>query len=309
MRHTWILGLLLALLMSAPTGAQVSSSNVEHNIVPGMMLALPFMASDTFTPLHRDAMRLRGPVAEVRVTTYQKPELEGPDADWTARESGETLMLFDERGCLTTLRQGEVLSVRCTSEYRTIKGAQLPVSHTMSRTGGEGDEINKVLLFSYDEAGRLALVSAADKSDPSGTAFEYADDGAPRQAIFTRPFEDESDAFVYNKDGRLIEMTTIPETPRRMTITWLSPTQFELHQGPADHPVLMGKGTIDEHGSLLEWTFRPPMRGPNMVHFRNEITYDERGNWTQLVTYTEAEPGEVKPSRPVVKHVRTITYR
>ncbi len=309
MRQTRIFGLLLALLISAPAGAQISTSNYEHNIVPGMMLALPFMASDTFTPLHRDAMRLRGPVAEVRFTVYMKPELEGPDADWTAGESGETLMLFDEHGCLTSLRQGKSLSIRVTSEYRTINGVQVPASHTMSSTRGEGGEISKVSLFSYDQAGRLALISSADKSDTSGTAFEHADDGTPRQAIFTRPFEDESDAFVYNKDGRLIEMTTIPETPRRMTITWLSPTQFELHQGRADHPVLMGKGTLDDRGSLLNWTFRPPMRGPDMVRFRNEIIYDKHGNWTQIVSYTEAKPGEEQPSMPVVKYVRTITYR
>lgn len=308
MRHTWIVGLLLALLIRTPADAQVGDGNVEHNILPGMQLALSFMASDTFTPLHRDAMRLRGPVAEVRITVHQKPEHGGPDAEWTSREVGETLMRFDEHGCLTALRQGDLLNAKCTTEYRAINGKQLPANHTASMKYGETGEINRTFIFTYDEAGRLALVSSADKNDQSGAAYEYADDGTPRQAIFTKPF-DEPDAYIYNKDGRLIEMTTIPETARRMTVTWLSPTQFELHQGPADHPVLMGKGTLDEHGALLHWSFRPPMRGPNMIGFRNEITYDDHGNWTQLISYTEAEPGEEKPSRPVIKHARQITYR
>lgn len=309
MRHTWILGLLLALFIRTPAGAQFDSGNFEHNVIPGLLLPLPLMASDHFSPLHSDIMRLRGPVAEARLAISQKNRNDAPDADWRVSEGGELLYQFDEHGCATTVQSGESFRSELKTTYRTINGKQAPAGITGKTRAEAAEPTEHTAIYTYDDTGRLVLVSTADKGAASGCAFEYTDDGLPRQVILTKRLEGESDVWIYNTDGRLIEMTTIPETPRRMTITWLSSTQFELHQGPASQPVLMGQGTLDEHGSLLLWSFRPPLRGPNLIGFRNEITYDERGNWTRIISYTEAEPGEENPSRPIVKYERTITYR
>jgi len=308
MRQAHLVGLVFILLACLAQSARAQAV-VEHALVPPMDFAVAFFADDARSQTDAAGFRLKGPVANVRTTKFEPIATDGETVEWTA--GPEVVLTFDEAGSLLTRHEGQTLASESTPEYRDVDGARRRIGQIMTTAQHRGDTPVRTIktTYTYDASGRIVM-STVDADDQAiGVSYEYDDQGRLVEVVIDDG-SGTSQISRYNEAGRLTRICTSPDsTARRITVNWPSPTRFELRQGPDENPTNMGEGTLDDHGALLHWSFRPPMRGPNMIQFRNEITYDQHGNWTQLVSYTEAKPGEVQPSKPVVKYVRTITYR
>lgn len=300
---------LLAILAAVLSLCQVANSQfptegiLEHSLYLGMPAVVPFYADPVFAKCDAETLRLKGPVAKVLMTVQTH---EGP-AD-AAEPVPTVTMDFDVERNITrcTFFDGGSTVCRIANEYSEPRGSRLMTARTVTL---EAEKIaSERIEHIFDDSGQLVRRSGTLMEPKTIINLEY-DAGRPIRALADTSTGDPPHILTFDEKGRLIERAEGKDGQSKLTIIWLAERQFEVHSVHADVKKLEGKGTLDEHGSLFEWSWQAMTVEPRLVRFRNEITYDDHANWTKLVTYVEAAPGEDRPSSTFLTATRQITYR
>lgn len=298
------LALLIQLVLVRPTNAQISPDiNFEHAVVPGYPSNIQFFAAPLFASNDIGTLRLQGSVSVVKSEVFQADEGAEDVPAWLPQGGGT--FEFDVHGNLAKIvgiesdAAEQPTPMIVTNEYEQVNGVERRTSQNVTLSLMGAEHAMKT-TFTYDDNGRRTSVVG------QGGEVHYAHDDEGNASSCTKKIAGEEQTYHFDKEGRL----TIPAgDPSGSAIEWKSPTEFEMYVMKGDERYVQCRGSLDEHGALLNWSFRAIASDPPLVNARNEITYDEKGNWTEIVTYVEAQPGEEKPSRPILKYKRTITYR
>lgn len=259
----------------------------ELELIPGFtQSSMPFRLRDIAPPTQRDGFGLTGPVRLVKMR-YAMHEGE---------PQPNMIVLFDttftESGEIARLEGREVLPPFPGEEPTPERDAP---SVTMVYVPAETDQAGETrwtitieglpadvpapppgeLVRRADEKGRpVYRRNAVPGWFVTATEVEYREDGTAQARVTV---DGEQDTFTFDAQRRLASATNFGD---QIAIAWEGDTaSFDL--GPGDRDPLTI--TLDDHGTPVRGNV-PEFGGPEGTEWRNTITYDDRGNWTEIRT-------------------------